>query len=85
MSNMKTSFVEISVSDDPGEFMVHLDPNGNPIRLYTYEEDVGLWPKDKDYDESDAEWAERKVYDRENYEKENKLNSLFVYAKSKNG
>lgn len=74
------SFIEVTVADGFGEFMVHLDESGEPVRMYTYAEDVGHHPKDRGYAEVESEWAEREVLHSSNYTRGR--NELFVYAKS---
>ncbi len=75
------SFIEITVADGHGEFMVHLDESGEPIRMYAYVKDLGSWPKDKSYDEDEAEWAEREVFHKARYRPGR--NPLFWHARSK--
>ena len=67
-------FLEVEISDGMGEFMVHLDENNNPIRIYTYNDVPNITPDNRRYY---VKCAETDLYCVENY-KQLSPNTLFL-------
>ncbi len=77
-------FTEITIFDGYGEFMVHLDSKGEPIRMYTYVSE--LFSKSTAFNKAASRFYDEddiftQLHNRANF-KESKHNPLFVYAKS---
>lgn len=71
---MKT-FKEVTATDGIGEFMIHLDENQDPIRIYTYADFLSDL-NNRGY-ELDGKSAENEVYSPKNW-KQKSINTLFV-------
>ena len=68
-------FNEVTADDGHREFMVHLNEDKNPIRIYTYKDFLDDL-NNQGY-ELDGKSAEKEVYTAKNWE-QNSTNTLFV-------